>query len=137
MQSGVELNRANHGYRAAGLEVASDGSHEVLDVDLDVDEDVKGLDLGHTDRYKTAVGVVDQYIAAKSTRSIVVDAASAVGDIAHDNGLCTGTELCQDIRDGRSKEEQAFGHLQGNLLSTRCAYSMDRLVDLEIVVLRK
>ena len=105
MQSGVELNRANHGYRAAGLEVASDGSHEVLDVDLDINEDVEGLDLGDADRNQTAVSVVDEDVAAKSTRSIVVNAACAVGDIAHDNGLCAGTKLREDIRDSRCKEE--------------------------------
>jgi hypothetical protein len=53
-----------------------------------------------------------QQIATQRSRSIVVDAARAVRHIAHNERLDARAELRHNVRNGRRKQEQAFGHLQ-------------------------
>jgi hypothetical protein len=80
------------------------------------------------------VGVVDEKVAAKSSRSIIVNAASAICHIAHNEGLDSGTELRQDIGDGGGKDQKAFGELKSHALGSGGAHSVDCLGDLEGVV---
>jgi hypothetical protein len=106
----------------------------VRDVDLDVDEDVEGLDLGDIDGDEAGVGVVDEHVAAECSGGVVVDAAGAVGDVAHDDDLNPGAKLGQDVGDGGGEEEEAFGHLESDLFGAGGADAVDALVELEIVV---
>ena len=135
VQRGVELDRAHHSDRAPGFEVAFDGCEEVLDVDLDVDEYVERLYLRHVYWYQTAVSIVDEDVAAECASGVVVYAASAVRDIAHDQRFGARAELGQDVGDCGREEEEALRHLEGDLLRARCSYTMDCLVDFEVVVL--
>lgn len=97
VDGGVELNGADHGDGLACGEVALEGGKEVSDVDADVDKDVESLDLCHVDGDETAVGVVDEEIASERPRCVVVDAAGAIGDIAHDECLDAWAKLHEDI----------------------------------------
>ena len=105
VECGVELDRTDHCDCAAGFEVLFDSGEEMWDVDLDVDEDVEGLDFGHVDGDQAAVGVVDQDVAAEGARGVVVYAAGAVGHVAHDERAGARAELSEDVRDSGGEEE--------------------------------
>ena len=100
MQSGVELNRAYHCNLGTLAEVSLHGGNEVTDVDTDVDKDVQSLYLGNIDGYQAAVGVVNENIAAQSTGCVIVDTASAICDISHDESADAIAKLRQNIGDG-------------------------------------
>lgn len=76
-----------------------------------VDEDIECLDLCDIHRYETAMGIMYQNIASKRSSSIIVYATCSIGDIAHNECLGPGAELCKDVRDGSSEEQQAFWKL--------------------------
>lgn len=114
VQGGVELDGADGGDGLAGLEVAFERGEEVRGVDADVDENVQRFDLGDVHGDQAAVGVVDEQVAAEGARGVVVDAAGAVGDVAHDEGLDARAELGEDVGDGGREDEQAFGELEGD-----------------------
>ena len=114
VQGSVELDGADGGDSFGGGEVALQGGDEVRGVDADVDEDVEGFDLGHVDGDQATMGVVDQQVAAQSPRGVVVDAACAVRDVAHDEGLCARAELGEDVGDGRGEDQETLWELQGN-----------------------
>lgn len=104
VERGVELDGADHGDCFSGLEVALQRREEVGSVDADVDEDVESLDLCDVDGYEAAVRVVDQDVASERSGGVVVYAACAVGDVAHDEGLGPWAELRQDVGDGGGEE---------------------------------
>lgn len=137
MYGGVELDGAYEGDGLAGGEVLGNGVDEVGGVDADGDEDVEGGNLGDGDGDQAAMGVVDQEVAAKRSCRVVVDAAGAVGDVAHDQGGGAGAELGEDVGDGRGKEQQPLGELQGDGLGPGGANAVDAFVDLEAVVGRE
>ena len=58
--------------------------------------------------------IVDQDVCPQGSGRVVVYAAGAVGDVAHDYRLRAGAELGQDIGDCGCEEEEAFGHLEGD-----------------------
>lgn len=103
-------------------------------VDADIDEDVEGLDLGHVYGDQAAVCVVDEEVAAKCARCVVVDAAGAVGHVAHDQGFDARAELSQDVGYGCGKDEEAFGELECHAFGARGADAVDGLGDLKGVV---
>lgn len=134
VDGGVELDGADDGDGLARGEVALERGQEVGGVDADVDKDVEGLDLCHVDGDEAAVGVVDEQVAAHGAGGVVVDAAGAVGDVAHDEGLDTRAELGEDVGDGGGEEEEALRHLQGDLLGARGADAVDGFGNFEAVV---
>jgi hypothetical protein len=78
--------------------------------------------------------IVDKQIASKGSRRVVIYAACAIGDIAHDQSLNARTESCQDIRYRGSKNEQPFWKLQCYLLCFSCTYAVDRFMKFEGIV---
>ncbi len=103
-------------------------------VDGDVDEDVEGGDLGRGDRYQAGVRVVHEQVTAQSASGVVIDAAGAVGDVAHDEGFASRTELGEDVGDGGCEQEETFRELKGHTFGTGRADPMDCFGDLERVV---
>ena len=98
MKGRVELDSSHKSDSLARLEVSADCCNEVLDVDADGHEDVECLNaFCGVYRYQAAVTIVYQHIAAKSTSGVVIDTAGAVSDIAHDQCVCAGAELSEDI----------------------------------------
>lgn len=134
MQRGVELDRADHCDCLAGGEVAGDSREEVRGVDGDVDEDVEGGDLGDGDGDEAGVRVVHEEVAGEGAGREVVDAAGAVGDVAHDDGFDARAELGEDVGDGGGEEEEAFGHLEGYFGGAVGADAVDGFVEFEGVV---
>lgn len=137
VDGGVELDGAHEGDRLAAGKVALERRQQVRRVDANVDKDVQRLDLGHVDGDQAAVRVVHQHVAAQRPRRVVVYAARAVGDVAHDERLDAWAKLRQDVGDGGGEEEKALGHLQRNLGRARGADAVDGFGDLEAVVGRK
>ena len=107
MDCGVELNCANKGDGASSFEVAFNRGKKMVDVDSNVNKDIKSLNLGDVDRNQTGVGVVNQNIAAKSAGSVVVDTTCAICYIAHYEGGDAGTELGENIGDGGCEKKEA------------------------------
>ena len=103
-------------------------------VDADVDEDVEGGDFGYVDGDQAAVRVVHEEVAAKGAGGVVIDAAGAVGDVAHDEGFGAGAEAGEDVGDGGGEEEETFGELEGDFFGAGGADAMDCLWDLEGIV---
>ena len=58
MQSGIELNSSHHSDCFSRLEISFQGSEEVDRVNGDIDEDVKGFNLGDVHGDKAAMRVV-------------------------------------------------------------------------------
>ena len=137
VQGGVELDGSDQGEGFAGGEVAGEGREEVRRVDADVDEDVQRFDLRHVDGDEAAVGVVHEEVAAECPRRVVVDAACAVGDVAHDEGFGARAEAREDVGDGGGEEEEAFGELERDFLRRRAADAVDGFGDFEAVVCRE
>lgn len=115
-------------------EVAFYGREEVGRVDADGDEHVEDLDLGDVDGDQAGVGVVHEEVAAHCARGEVVDAAGAVGHVAHDEGLCAGAEGSDDVGQGAGEEEQAFGELEGDAFCGGGADGVDGFGELKVVV---
>ena len=134
VNGGVELDGADDGNGLSGGKVALQRREEVRGVDADVDKDVEGLDLGDIDGDEAAVGVVDEQVAAESAGSVIINAAGAVGNVTHDQGLDARAELDEDVGDGGGEEEQALGHLEGDLFGAQGADAVDGLGDLKAVV---
>lgn len=137
MDGCVELNGADESDGLSCREVLGYGVDQVVGVNANGHKDVQGRNLGHGDGYQAAVGVVNKQITAKGASGKVVDAACAVGHVAHDQGGGAGAEAREDVGDGGGEEEQALGELQGNGGGARGADAMDAFVDLEVVVGRQ
>lgn len=97
MYCGVKLDRTNQGDALPGGEVLGDGIHEVCGVNADRDEDVQRRDLCNGYWDQTAVRIVDQEVATKRSCSVVVYAACAVGNVAHDQSRDARAELREDV----------------------------------------
>ena len=134
VDGGIELDGAHEGDGLSRGEVALQRGEQVGRVDADINEDVERLDLGDINGDEAAVRVVHEQVAAECAGGVVVDAARAIGDVAHDEGLDARAELDEDVGDGGGEEEQALGHLEGDLSGARGADAVDGLGDLEAVV---
>jgi hypothetical protein len=62
---------------------------------------------------------MNKNIATESTSCVIVNAACAVGHIAHNQGFRSRTEACEDVRDCSGKYEQTFRKLESDLRRTR------------------
>lgn len=136
-------------------EVEPNGGSEVGSVDRDLDKDVESLDGGGVDGdcaepgpsaglqrrlrkeggklTEAAVAVVHHHIASERPRGVVVDAASAIGDISHDGTLCSA-EALDNVDDGAAVHEQPLGHLQRDASSAILLDLSDGFGDLKVVV---
>lgn len=130
----VELDGPHHRDRLAGCEVPLQRRQEVCRVDADVDKDVERLDLGDVDRDEARVGIVHEEVAAHRPGRVVVDAARAVGHVAHDEGFDARAKLLQDVGYGGGEEQQTLWHLQCDPLGAQRPDPMDGLGNLERVV---
>lgn len=79
------------------------------------------------------MAVVDHHVATESASGVVVDAARAVGHVAHDDALALG-EALDDVDEGTSIHGETLWHLQRNPFRSILADLGDRLGDLEVVV---
>lgn len=134
VDGGVELDGSDEGDGLAAGEVSFKRGEEVRRVNANVHEHVKRLDLGHIDGDQAAVGVVHEQVTAEGTGRVVVDAAGAIGDVAHDEGLNARTELGEDVGDCGCEEKQALGHLQGYFFRPGGLDTVYRLGNLKAVV---
>lgn len=134
VQGSVELDGSDHREGFAGGKVPLESGEQVHGVDADVDEDVESGDVSHGDGDEAAVGVVHEQVAAEGAGGVIVDAAGAVGDVAHDEGFGAGAEASDDVGDGGGEEEETFGELQGDSLGARAADAVDGFGELEGVV---
>lgn len=107
------------------------------DVDFDVDEDVEAGDCGGVDGDEAAVAVVDEKVGAEGGGSEVVDAASAVGNVAEDVAVGDGGEGGEDVGEGERVHEEALRELECHALCSAGEYTPNALVDLEVVVRRE
>ena len=87
VKSSIELDRSDHCYGLAGLEIPLQCCQEMSRVDAYIDEDIEGFDLRDVHRYETAMSVMDKQVTAQSPSGIVIYAASPVGYISHDECL--------------------------------------------------
>lgn len=96
------------------FEVQLDALDKVRQIEANVDENVLHRHaFGDVDRHQTAMTVVHEKIAAERTSRIVVDAARAVSDVAHDDGVGAGESVYNVGNDTRVRQ-QTFGKLQRN-----------------------
>ena len=82
------------------------------------------------------MAVVHHHVAAEGARGVVVDAARAVGDVAHDHALCAAEPL-DDVDDRAAVHEEPLGHLQRNPDRAVLLDLRDGLGDLKIVIRRE
>ena len=75
-----------------------------------------------------------EQVAAEGASGVVVDAAGAIGDVAHDEGFGAGTELGEDVGDGGGEHEETLRHLEGDFGGARGADAVDGFLYLEVVV---
>lgn len=80
------------------------------------------------------MAVVDEEVAPQRAGSEIVNAARAVGHVAHYGSVGARTELCENVRDHGCKHEESFGHLECDVFGTGGADAVDGLVDFEVVV---
>jgi hypothetical protein len=78
---------------------------------------------------------MDEEVAAKGARCVVVDAACAVSDVAHNEGFSSRAKLRENVGNCGCEEEEALGKLEGDALGARGSDAMDCLGDFEGVVL--
>ena len=57
------------------------------------------------------MGIMNQKVAAERASGVVVDAAGAVGYVAHYEGADSGAEGAEDVGDGGGVEEEALREL--------------------------
>lgn len=82
------------------------------------------------------MAVVHHHIASKCPRRVVIDAASTVGDISHNDTLCSAEPL-DNVDDGAAVHEQPLGHLQSHASSAILLDLSDSFGNLEIVIGRQ
>lgn len=134
MDGGIELNSADYGDGLPSSKVAFQRRKKVRSIDANVNKDVERLDLGDINRDKATMSIVHQQVTAQRPRRVVINTAGAIRHVPHDEGLDAGAKLRQDVGDCRGEEEQALGHLQGDLFRPRGPDAVDGLGDLEAVV---
>src|SRR5271170_1325264 len=103
-------------------------------VNRDINEDVQSCDLRRRDRYEATVSIVNEKIASQRPGSVVINTASSVGHVPHDQGLGARTELRENVRYRGGKKKQAFRKLQSNSLRPRRTDTVDRFVNLKSIV---
>lgn len=80
-------------------------------INADINKNIECFDLRDINWYKTAVRIMYQEVASQGSSSIVVDAASPIGHITHDESLSARAESGQDVRDGSGEKQQTFWEL--------------------------
>lgn len=103
-------------------------------VNADGDEYVECLDSRDINGDEAGVGVVDEEVTGEGACREVIDAASAIGHIAHDDRFGPGTKGLDYVRYCTCEEEEPFGHLQADAGRAGFADVVDCLVDFEVVV---
>ena len=106
-------------------------------IDADIHKDIQRLNLRNIHRDQAAMGIVHQQVASQCSSGVVVDAASSISDITHDQCFRARAEPGQYIGNGGREQEQAFGKLKSDLLGPRASYAVYRLRDLERVIGRE
>lgn len=109
----------------------------MLDVDFDIDEDVDTGDGGGINRHEAAMTVVNKEISAERNGGEVVDAASAVGDVAEDEAVRNAGEGGEDVGESKRVHEETFRELKSDALSAGGEDARDAFVNLEDVVGRE
>lgn len=74
-------------------------------IDADIHKYIQRLDLRNINRDQAAVGIVHQQVAPQCSSGVIVDAASSICDIAHDQCFHARAEASQDIGNGGRKQE--------------------------------
>lgn len=103
MKGCVELNSAHHSYRFSRLEVPLKRCQQMRCIDADIHKDIQCPDLRNIDRDQAAVGIVHQQVAPHCSSGVVIDTASSISDITHDQSFCARAELSKDIGNGGRK----------------------------------
>lgn len=80
---------------------------------------------------------VDQEVGREGGGGEVVDATSAVRDVAEDEAVSGGREGLDDIGDDEGIHEESLGELKGDALCTGGAGSPNALVDFKVIVGRQ
>lgn len=80
------------------------------------------------------MAVVDEEVGLKSRGGEIVDAASAVSDVAEDEAVFGAAEGGDDVREYKGVHEEALGELEGHARRLSGPDAPYALVDLEIVV---
>lgn len=109
----------------------------MVNVDFDIDEDIEAGYGGGINGDKAAVTVVNEEIGAERDGGEVVDATSAVGDVAEDEAVGDIGEGGEDVGEYEGIHEEALGELKGDALGGGGEDAPDRFVDLEVVVGRE
>lgn len=110
---------------------------ELPRVNGDFDEDVEHGDGGGIDRDEATMAEVHEQVYVERARGQVVDAASAVGDVAEDEAVGDGGESGEDVGYDERVHEEALRELESYAGGVRGAYAPDDFVNLEAVVGRK
>lgn len=97
MKGGVELDCADCCDCLSGLEIAFERRDEVCCVDADVHKDIKRLDGRDVHGNQATMRIMHQKIATQCARCVIVYAAGAVRDVAHDECLDAIAEFGEDI----------------------------------------
>lgn len=77
--------------------------------------------------------VVDHHVTPQGSGGVIVDAASAISDITHDDTLCPA-ESFDNVDDGAAVHEQPFWHLQSHPSSAILFNLSYSLGDFKVVI---
>lgn len=116
------------------IEIKLDCFDQAIHINFDIDEDIEARDRSVVDGDEAAVAVVNEEVGGECGGGEVVDAASAVGDVAEDEAGFDGGEGSEDVGKDEGVHEEAFGELESDALGVCGEDSVDRFVDLEVVV---
>jgi hypothetical protein len=77
---------------------------------------------------------VDEKVTAQSACRVVVYAACAIGDVAHDEGFSAGAKLSEDVGNCGCEEQESFRKLESYAFCAGGADAMDGFRNLERVI---
>lgn len=109
----------------------------MIDVDFDIDEDIKARDGGGINRHEAAVTIVNQKIGAEGDGGEVIDATRAIGDVTEDETFRDIGEGGEDVGENKRVHEETLRELEGDAVGASGEDAPERFVDLEVVVGRE
>lgn len=108
-----------------------------ITINKNFNKNIQARNSSKINRDKATVTEVDQEVGRECGSGEVVDATSAVRDVAEDEAVSGGREGLEDVGDDEGIHEESLGELKGDALCTGGADSPNALVDFKVIVGRQ